>query len=90
MSMTESRSVTRGTLWLIIAVCVALMGGLTTIAITGAAAWARTVEDRGVDNAKRITVLEAKISGMDAKLDAAAERQKDLLDLLREHMRKEK
>ena len=87
MDMTESRSVTRGTLWLLIAVCSALLIGLATIVGSGAEAWARTVEERGLENQRRITLLEARFAAMDEKLDSSAQRQKDMLDLLREHMR---
>jgi hypothetical protein len=85
----ESKSVSRGVLWLIIAMCASLIMALGTVASSGAAAWARTVEDRGIQNERRISTLEAKFSAMDAKLDSSADRQREVLVLLRQHIEDE-
>ena len=86
-SVDESKSVTRGTLWLIISMCSCLIMALGSIAASGAASWARTIEDRGIQNERRISSLEASYSAINAKLDASTERQKDVLELLRQHMK---
>jgi hypothetical protein len=82
----ESRSVTRGTLWLLISIAAALIISLATVAAEGAGSWASTIQSHTDELERRESLLEAKVAGLDSKLDAAAKRQEDMLMLLRQHM----
>ena len=86
MNIAESKTITRGTLWLVITFCVVLILGLCSASASAVIAWAHTIDERGLENQRRITVLETKFAAMDQKLDSAAERQRDMLELLRSHM----
>jgi hypothetical protein len=59
---------------------------LGSIAASGAASWARNMEDRGVQNERRISALEVSFASMNSKLDAASEKQKEILRLVQIHM----
>jgi hypothetical protein len=87
MTIEESRTISRGNMWLIITVLVTLLIAVCTLSVSGVQAWARTIEDRGIDNQRRITALERQYAAIDEQLRASAARQSDILELLREHMR---
>lgn len=87
MGIPESRSINRGTLWLIVTVLAALIMALGGVSMTVIGAWARTIEQRGLDNQARITALERQYGAIEEQLRSSASRQADMLDLLREHMR---
>src|SRR3954467_12933656 len=74
----ESRSVTRGTLWLIVAIAGTMIMLLLGVSMSGAAAWARVIEDRGLSNERRITILEARFAANESKLDSIHEGQRDM------------
>jgi len=90
MSIPESKSVTRGTLWLVLVACGVLIAALARVSTSGIEAWAKTVEDRGIENQRRITALERQYAAIEEQLKASADRQTDMLELLREHMRASK
>ena len=83
----ESKTVTRGTLWLIISIAAALIVCFGTMLAEGAGAWASTIQAHTDQLERRESIIEARVASLDVKLDAAAKREEDMLMILREHAR---
>ncbi len=79
----------RGTLILILSIAGALILGLATVSGSVITSWANNIQTLGIENQRRITVLEAQYAAIGEQLKASAARQADMLELLREHMRKD-
>lgn len=86
--IAESRTITRGTLWLIVTVLVALLLGTISITMSTVRSWAATIEVRGISNEMRIGKLETQFLVIETELRYGREKQEEMLRLLREHMQK--
>jgi hypothetical protein len=86
MTTSETKTVSRGTLWLVLYVCAALLTTTVAMSASMVRSWASTVEQRGVDNQKRMGDLEQRWAVVQERLRENAEMDKTILELLREHI----
>jgi hypothetical protein len=84
--MNEPRTVSRGVLWLVICVGGFIILALTSVASATVSNWALMVDKRGLENQARITVLEAKFSSIETKLDLVVKSLDENKALLMQHM----
>ena len=81
--MQETKTVSRGVLWLVVCLSGFIILALTSVSASTISNWALMVDKRGLENMARITALENKYSSIEAKLDSIQE-------LLRSHMNQDK
>lgn len=85
-SVTESKSVSRGVLWLIVACAAAILMALAHLSATLINQRIDTLDRRGVQNQERIVALETKYSVIEVQLKQNSKDHEQIIDLLKEHM----
>lgn len=84
--MTESRSVSRGVLWLVVVCASAVLMALAQLSATLINQRIDTLDRRGVANQERIAALEAKYAVIEIQLQQNSTDHGQIIDLLKEHM----
>lgn len=88
MSIPETKSVSRGVLWMVIVISSVLLMSIGNLAAQLMSQRIDVLDKRGVENQVRITILERQYAVIDSKLLDISKSQEQSINLLREHMAK--
>lgn len=88
MSTSESRTVPRGVLWMVVTIAGVIIITLATVTASVVSNWALMVDKRGLDNQQRITSIETNMSGIKSQLNSIERIAEDNKALLLQHIDK--